>query len=381
MKKKILHIITSIDNGGAENHLLDLILKQVNIYDVFLIYFKGNNYHLKKLIKSEVKVFKISFLNLSFIKFITNFFKVVKIYKNVKPDIVHCHLWISEIYGSLLKFFYKNFFFIITKHLDSYIFEGSYGNNKMLNGIFIEKMIFRYSDHVIFISKAVKKYFLKKIKIDTNKFSIIFYGIDIRQIQDFDRKQIPFLKKKFKIDANQYVIGCVARHVKQKALEVVLKSYSMFNKDNPNISSKLIMIGKGDLTSNLKQLAKSLDINDKIIWIPNVKKINVYYKIINVFCLSSEYEGLGRVLLEAMASGLPIVASDRGGIPEIIKNKKNGYLVRHGDILNFSRRIKDSLKLSRSNNFRANQLKNIKNNYSLDKVFLETNKVYKKLFL
>jgi glycosyltransferase involved in cell wall biosynthesis len=379
VKKKILHIITSIDNGGAENYLVDLIANQIKIYNVFLIYFKGNNYYSKILKDKGVVLFKINFPNKKIIPFFFNFFKLLTIYNKIKPNIVHSHLWLSEIYGLLLKIIFKNEFkFVISKHLDSYIFEGSFGRNIILSGLFLEKIIFKYSDHIIFISNAVKNYFLKKISVKKKKYTVIYYGIDIKQIQVFDNKKILFLRKKFKIDTNQFVIGCVARHVEQKSLDILLRSYSIFNKNNQNIASKLIMIGRGGLTSNLKKLSKSLEINHKIIWIPYVKEINVYYKIFNVLCLSSKYEGLGRVLLEAMASGLPVVASDRGGIPEIIKNKKNGYIVPHGDILNFSKRIKDSLKLSRSKYFRANQLKNIKNNYTLNKVFLETNKVYKK---
>jgi len=118
MKKKILHIITSIDNGGAENHLAQLILDQVKTYDVYLIYFKGNNYHRKILENNRVRVFKINFFKRNMLLFILNFYKVIKIYKKINPQIVHCHLWISEIYGILLKLIYKKkIALIISKHL------------------------------------------------------------------------------------------------------------------------------------------------------------------------------------------------------------------------------------------------------------------------
>lgn len=378
MKNKILHIITSIDNGGAENHLKELILSQVNIYSVFLIYFKGNNYHRQDLEKNGVKIFKLNFINKNIFLFILNFFKLVRIYKKINPEIIHCHLWLSEIYGILLKiFFIKKFKLIITKHLDSYIFEASFGRRQFFNGILFEKFIIKYSDHMIFISKSVKNYFLKNIYLGKKKFSVIYYGIDFRKFRKLDLKKSSALSKKVQVYKNTKIIGCVARHVEQKNIDMLIKSYAKFSKDNPQITSKLIIIGRGSLTNNLKTLAGQLMINKKIIWVPYTKQINLYYKIFDVFCLTSKYEGFGLVLLEALAFGLPIVATKSGSIPEIIKNKKNGYLVTQNDINKFSHRIKDCLHLAELSNFKKKQINFLKNNFSLDEVFLKTEKVYK----
>lgn len=372
MKKKILHIITSIDNGGAENHLVDLILKQVNLFDIFLIYFKGNNYHLSKLERFGVKVYKISFFRFNFYKFITNFFKIIKIYKNIKPDIVHCHLWLSEIYGLTLKFFYKNFFLVITKHLDSFIFEGSYGHNKILKGIFLERMIFKYSDHIVFITHAVKKFFLKKITITKKKYSVIYYGVNTKI---FKKKKNFFTKRKLNIDNDSYVIGCVARHVEQKNLDFVIKSFSHFLKNNPQIKIKLIMIGKGHLTEKLIKLSENLGLNNKVIWIKETNNIVSYFNIFDMICLVSKYEGLGRVLLEAIACKVPILATRTGGIPEIVKHKYDGYLINSMNMNKFSNYILKTLKLSKSKIFNKNLLRN-KYLLSLERVFLQINKIY-----
>jgi pantothenate kinase len=87
IKKKILHIITSIDNGGAENHLYDLISQQVKIYDVFLIYFKGSNYHRNNLLQKGVKIFKVNLINKNILLFAIQFLKVLKIYKTSSVSI------------------------------------------------------------------------------------------------------------------------------------------------------------------------------------------------------------------------------------------------------------------------------------------------------
>jgi glycosyltransferase involved in cell wall biosynthesis len=377
MKKKILHIITSVDNGGAENHLYDLILKQLDTYDVFVIYFKGNNYHKKNLIQKGAKVLKINFYNNNFF-FIPNFFKILKRYKEIKPDLIHCHLWISELYGLCLKLIYrKSFLLIISKHLDSFFFEGSFGTKKLLRGIFLEKIIFFYANHIIFISKAVKNFFLKKISLNKKKYSVVYYGIDFKRFAEINEKSKLKLKKKLNINDKTLVLGCVARHVEQKSLDLIIKSFSHFVKENPNIETKLIMVGKGHLENELRKLAKNLNISKKIIWIKYANNINLYFSIFDIFCLSSKYEGLGLVLLESLASGVPVLATRSGAIPEIIKNKKNGYLVKYGDIDNFSKRINDTLTLSKKSSFKKELLK-MKNLFSLNRVYLDTNRVYSK---
>lgn len=381
IKKKVLHIITSIDNGGAENHLYDLISQQVCKYEVSLIYFKGTNYHKNNLLSKGVKVFKVNFFNKNIFLFIIKFFEVLKIYNQIKPNIVHCHLWLSELYGVFLKLIYrKSFLLIVTKHLDSFILEGSFGKNFFLRGVFLEKIILHYVNYVIFISKAVKKFFLHKINISQKKYSIVYYGLNIKKFTKINRKLIVNLRKKLNIDNKTIVLGCVARHVEQKSLDIVLKSFFLFVKKNPKIKAKLIMIGKGHLENNLKQLANNLKISDKVIWIRNTNNIEVYYNIFNIFCLSSKYEGLGLVLLESLASGVPVLATRSGAIPEIIKNKINGYLVKYGDINSFSKRITDTLKLARKSKFKKN-LYIKKNLFSLRRVFLDTDKIYNNIKL
>lgn len=379
MKKiKILHIITSIDNGGAENHLIDLILDQVKIYDIYLIYFKGNNYHANQLKKNNVNLFKINFSNKNIFSFCINFFNVLKIFKKVNPQIVHCHLWISEVYGILFKLFFNNrFSLIITKHLDSLIFEASLGQKRFFSGFYVEKIIIRYVDHLIFISESVKNYFINKFEINKKKYSIVKYGINFKKFTKLNYSKFCNLKKSLAITKNTYVIGCVARHVEQKNLNFLLKAFSKFTNDNSNIETKLIMIGKGNLTSDLKNLAINLGINNKIVWVSHTNNVNLYFKLFNVYCICSKYEGFGLVLLEALAFGLPIVATKSGSFPEIVINNRNGYLVDQNNIDNFSHRIKDSLRLIKTNNFKKKQQNYLNNNFSLKKVFLNTDKIYK----
>lgn len=379
MKPKIWHIITSINNGGAENHLIDLIMYQKKYYDIFVIYFKGNSFYKKKLIANGIKVIYIPFKNKNIFLFIKTFLKLLLYFNKYKPEIIHCHLWISEIYGFFLKFIYKkNFLLVITKHLDSFIFEGSFGKKRILNGILLEKIILNYCDHVIFISNAVKNYFLKKIKINKKKNSKIYYGINTKKFYKISINDKKKYRKKLNIDQATFVIGCIARHVEQKNLEVVIKSFAKFIENNSNIKSKLIMIGKGHLETKLKKLANNLMLKTKIVWIKNANIINNYYNIFDISCLSSKYEGLGLVLMESVISGVPVLATRTGAIPELIKNGRSGFLVPPDDINNFSKKFIDTWKLRKSKNFKKERQKFFKL-FCLEKSCKRIHRIYQNL--
>lgn len=334
--KKLVYLISSIDKGGAESHLANLAL-EVNkkSYKVLIVYFKGNGYWKKFLEKKGILVKKIEVNNI--FSFFFNFFKLRKIVNIFQPNIIHCHLSLAEIYGYLLsKFCNLKFKFIITKHLDSFFFEASGGQKKIVRGIFLEKIIFMKADKIVFISNAVKNYFLNKIFINKKKYNVIYYGLPAVS-KSLNLKSKKILKKNFKLKKKDLILGCVARHVKQKSLEFLLQAFQLSLEANYNL--KLIIVGTGPLTKKLKHLANKLQIDNRVIWIPHFENI---YSIINIFdisCLTSKYEGLGLFLLESMAMKKPIVATNAGAIPEIVKNNYNGFLIKSNDTKMFKNSI------------------------------------------
>jgi glycosyltransferase involved in cell wall biosynthesis len=355
---KILHIITSIDKGGAENQLFCLVKGQINLGNkVYIIFFKGNHYWKKYLKKIGAKVYYCPYQNFyKIIKLFKFFFIINKIIKKIEPKVIHAHLSLSELVGFLLKIKYKHKIrFVITKHLGSFFFEGSTGINKFFSGLFLEKIVLKKADHIIFISKEVKKYFLNSIKIPKRKISVIYYGYELKKI---DVKIQKDFYTKYKIDKDHLIICSISRHVKQKNLPFLIKVFAKINKEL-EIKSKLILVGKGTETNLLKQLAIDLKISNKIIWIKHCEHIREFIKIIDIFCLTSDYEGLGLVILEAMAEKKPIIATNISAIPEIIRNNFNGVL--------FEKENQDSFIAGFKKIFYNNKFKNkiITNGYTV----------------
>ena len=87
-----------------------------------------------------------------------------------------------------------------------------------------------------------------------------------------------------------------------------------------------------------------MEISKNVIWIDNYENIKDIYILSDVFVLSSKYEGLGLVLLEALSSKIPIIATNTSAIPEIIKNNYNGLLFNPGDYKSLSIKLKEIQK-------------------------------------
>ncbi len=373
----IFHLITSIDNGGAENHLASLAKEQSKNNEVFVIYLRGNNYWRKRLEENKIKVYKFKLQKLfNLFSLVTVILKILNLIKTFKPDILHSHLSSMELIGAVLKVISnQKFKFIVTKHLDSFFFEASYGQNSFFKGLFLDKFILNNSDKIICISNQIKRYFLNKIDIPLKKIKIIYYGLNSKDL--IKKKSLPLKKIKVNEFKNIFTICCIARHVKQKSLDFLIKSFYEFKKNNNK--SKLIIIGSGPETKKLKNLSINLNLTDDIIWINYLENVLKILKISNVFVLPSKYEGFGLVLLEAMYAKIPIIATKVSAIPEVIKHDWNGLLIKHGDIKD----LNEKLKIIKQNKINAKLIKNSQKTliekFNFNKMVNETSKIYKQV--
>lgn len=125
-----------------------------------------------------------------------------------------------------------------------------------------------------------------------------------------------------------HVLTC-GRLVSQKRQDVFLKAFALAKRLSPDLRASIV--GSGPLHDNLVALAKELNIQDHVTFVESTEKIVDYYRNTHIFVLTSDYEGTPNVVLEAMACGLPVVATAVGGITELVRDKETGYLVPPGD--------------------------------------------------
>ena len=376
---KVLHVITGLEKGGAENHVVLLSKQQIkNNYKVDIFYTNRSKYWIKNLNKTGIGTLTSNnkFRKKSFFNFLNDAFFLIKYIRKYKPDILHAHLPYMEILSFICLFFVqKKPIFIITKHVDNIFFKGSEGQKKSLIGSYLARIISSKSDKIISISKAVKKFLISKyVKLNKDKIKVIYYGLD-KIIESKNDKNL-HLKKRYKIQSSQIILGCVARLVYQKSLDTLIQALSINNNKKKFV---LFIAGSGPLKKKLKDLIREKNLSKNIFLIDFVDDIDRFLDSVDIFVLPSLYEGLGLVFLEAMLKKKPLISTNTSAMKELIFNNYNGYLIEKknfkqlSEVLNLLTNKKKRLAMGkRSYAF-------VKKKFTEKKMFQETDKLYRKL--
>ncbi|MCC4722358.1 glycosyltransferase family 4 protein [Salinicoccus sp. RF5] len=281
----------------------------------------------------------------------------IKTYHNLKKiinsndyDIIHCHTPMGGVLTRLAaqNARKRNTEVIYTAH-GFHFFKGSSIIN-WLTYYPVEFWLSRYTDLLITINKedfkTSRKFKAKKIEY------IPGVGIDTTE---FKKKSIDEKKKRkeININENQFMILSVGELNKNKNHEVIIRAIATLNNNN----IVYVLCGEGPKEKELRDLAEHLGISKNVIFLGFRNDIPELCKIANLFAFPSYREGLSLSLMEAMASGLPVICSDIRGNKDLINDGINGYLSNPRDVNGF-----------------ANSIDKIMNNKVISKSMIKENK-------
>lgn len=185
-----------------------------------------------------------------------------------------------------------------------------------------------FTSKVICVCKSdFQKGMAAKIVTET-KGVVIHNGIELEKFSHQAKRED--LRKEFGIGKDDIVFGTVGRLHKQKAQDILLRGFKKVADRHPQV--QLWIVGEGELRDTLERLAQELGIAGKVIFLGGRTDIPELLSAMDIFVLSSLWEGQPIVLLEAMASAKPVVATNVDGIPEIVENGKTGLLVEPGEV-------------------------------------------------
>ena len=191
---------------------------------------------------------------------------------------------------------------------------------------FIEKWSIRNADRIITVSDSLMTHMIE-LGFDQKKISIVPNGVPIQE--QSEQKTIDRLTA----NGEEFVVGTVALFRPRKGTEVLLRAIARLKEKFPQV--RLLAVGpfeSAQYEDQLKSLAKELEIEDSITWTGFTQDVAGYFGSMNAFALPSLFgEGLPMVVLEAMSQGVPVVASDVEGIPQAIRDGKDGLIVGAGD--------------------------------------------------
>jgi len=336
IKQKILFLDSVSIIGGGQNNLL-LIIKHLNVDRFIPIVFCRKKSDLSILLNQyEIRIKEFSIIANSTNKFINNFINIVNalllipqliamIYSN-KIDIIDSHCYDTHLPAIITG---KIFRVPIIIHANMYI--------KSFKHKIIDYLSNNFGDRIVSISKTTED----KLNLSpamVYKSEVIYPSIhpNIFKYNKFEQQS---LKEKYSIKNDKLIIGTLARISPEKGLEYLIKAFHIVKEEYPNT----ILFIAGEVTSdkdrkyaiNLQSIINNLNLKDDIIFhrgsINNVIKGEYHFQDFDICVLASTDEAFGMFILESMALGKPVVATNVGGIPEVAIDNDTAILVNSKD--------------------------------------------------
>ena len=301
MKKNILFLIESLNDGGSEKSISKIASELSQKYNVLLVLANNKNkdYEFNGTI-IEMK----EFISKNPIKRIIGINKLKKIKKEYHINISISYITAYNLYNVLSK--YKdNIFISIRNHLSA----KKEGIIAKIGTIYSNKK----ADKIICCSKSIQTDQINHFKAKKEKTIVIENYIDTLNHTD-SKKEI-----------NIITIGRLTKH---KGQEHIIKAMSLVIKKIPDV--KLLILGRGPNKEYLDSLIKTKKLQNNIKLIGYTKDINTYLQKSKIFILASDYEGFSNALLEAMSYSLPVIATNSpGGNHEILTEKEYKHVINH----------------------------------------------------
>jgi glycosyltransferase involved in cell wall biosynthesis len=361
--------------GGIQRHLIDLIKSLDG--SKFSLTLAGS---LTDKMKSELEGFELVNINiadrLNPIEDIKSAIKLRQTLKKIKPQILHMHGNKAALIGQLASFGIK-----IKKVFTVHNFQSLQSSNNSLVKLaskMVDGWIAKKSDIIITVSNALKNDLTAELGESRleDKVSVIHNGIN-QGTNGVKDSRLNF-KSELGISESQNLIGFVGRFADQKQPLDFIKTASLLYKKNKDL--RFVMVGSGPLLSQIEQAITKYQLSQCLFLLDYRNDVSEIIKSLDVFVLTSKWEGLPYIVLEVMAAGTPIVSTSVGGVNEVIENGKDGMLVEPGNIEGLGAAI---IKLISDNAYAKkiteNAASKIKREFSIEKMVNANVKIYEKL--
>lgn len=386
MKKiRILQIIRGLDiggdSGGAELFGVKLARElnkdeqiEVMICAFYSVGTKTEKEWLHLLNIEGIQTFFVSEWggNNNLRQFLKGMIKLIKFFDSDKLDISHSHFQLGTIAAVLLKILGISKFSYRTAHICK-----EWDNGKwtwFLNPIFIRWIFPKYLDGEIGVSMAVVDY-LKSRKIrnlDERKIHLIYNGINIQEIiessNEIEKIEIP------KTIPKPFLIGSVGRLSEQKGYPYLIEAMKLVTTKINHV--KLFIVGDGELRDELLELTELLNLTNHISYLGLKDNVPSILKYLDVFVLSSLWEGLPTVVMEAMVCSVPVIATNIPGTRELIEDGKTGFLVDPQNVDGLANKIIEVLGNEALRIFASENAFNEVQKYDMNEIGIKYLKLY-----
>jgi len=361
----LLYVITKLELGGAQKQLLSLIRHlDKKRFRLFLFTAKDGLLLCETLSINGLIVKKSRWLERP-INPLKDLLALIETYRFIKKnniEIVHTHSSKAGILGRLAARLAKVEVIIHTVH--GWSFNDYQPRVERLFFIWLERLSARFSDKLVVVSYYDRQKGLDNHIGKENKYSLIRYGVDYAEFNIKDQN----IREELGINPNDLAVGMIACFKPQKSPRDFIRLAFLTKRILPD--ARFLLVGDGALRKKIEKLIHKFNLEKQIIltgWRRDIPRI---LSAIDVFVLTSLWEGLPISVLEAMATSKPVITTHTGGVAEIIIEGKSGFLVPPGDTNKMSEKLAILLK---DKNLRTQMGQNAKD--SLDSNLTITNMI------
>jgi len=364
-KAKILYLITQSEWGGAQKYVFDLASNFRDEFEV-AVAFGGKGKLKSKLDEENIRNFTLPCLvrEINPWKDFWGFWEIYRLIRREQPDIVHTNSSKAEILGNLAAALARVQRIIHTAH--GFVFNEPMNHWKKSFYVFLEQLANKFTRTIICVSDYDREKALLYRIAPAKKLVTIHNGISIG---NFSTKNEELTKNN-----NKFIVTSIANFYPTKGLPYLIEAANILSQKFNDL--EFWLLGDGKERHFLEKLIRHYKLKNVILWGFQNNSCQ-YLDKSDVFVLPSVKEGFPYTILEAMATGLPIVATRVGGVPEAVTDGENGFLVTPAD----SQALAEKIFVLRESYFERNQMsqknyEKVSRLFSLEKMLKKTKEVY-----
>ncbi|OQW35088.1 MAG: hypothetical protein A4E19_01835 [Nitrospira sp. SG-bin1] len=338
--QKVVHIITRLDQGGsARNTMLTVLGHDRTRFEPVVITGQAGRWdaqggmtatldNLRLLEKEMIRYHLLPSLvrHISLKADLEALCRLVALLRQERPHVVHTHTSKAGVLGRLAAWITRIPVIVHTPH--GHVFYGHFGSFASWIFLQIERCLAWITDEWIALTAAEKLEHLERGIGVNDRFAVIPSGIDVDRFKQA-RTAGKMIPEWFDCPAEATIIGSVGWLTDIKGHRFLVDAVARLKREYPRLH--LVILGSGDRHDALLNQAQGAGIGQAVHLVGHREDVALALAGMDCFVLPSLNEGMGRALIEAMAAGLPVIASRVGGIPALIEDEKSGLLVPAGD--------------------------------------------------
>lgn len=312
-KIKVMFLIWSLDRGGAEQVVMNLTKAlDREAFNPLIVCLNQKGRLAKQIEDLGIPVIELGKRGKVDISFLL---RLIRIIKSERPDIIHTHMFTSNLWGRVAAFFTKTPLVITEHNVDVW---------KSKFHFILDRLLLPVSSRVMCVSKKVEQFYKERVPGIEKQACVVYNGIETERFSE----NVPTgtLKEKLNLNDQSIVLGIVGRLVPQKAHKDFIEAVARLRKKGHDVTG--VIFGDGEMRAELETYAAERDLKDQIVFAGFHENMAEVYPLMDIFVLCSYREGFPMTILEAMSAHVPVVATDVGGVSECVFDRKTGMLLK-----------------------------------------------------